>query len=381
MILTLLGARVFDGYRVIDDAALVLEGPHIVAVVAHRDRPRGGDALDLGGGVLAPGFVDLQVNGGGGVLFNENPTLEGIDTIAAAHRGFGTTSLLPTVITDAAPVRAAALAAAGEAVGRVAGALGIHVEGPFIDPRRAGAHPPEHIRPLYDADIGELVTARHGRLLLTLAPCAATSEQIGRLARAGIVVSLGHAEASDAEAASAFAAGARGVTHLFNAMSPLGHRDPGLVGAALADPTVICGLIADGEHVLPTAVRAAIAAKGAGGIALVSDAMPSAAGGPDMFRLHGRAVRRDGNRLTLADGTLAGATITLLEAVRWLVRGVGVPLADALRMATSTPARLVGVDHRLGRLAPGCIADLVHLGDDIALHGVWVGAAPQAIMR
>jgi len=376
---TLFGARLFDGARMIDDAALILDGERIVALVAYRDRPRGIDGLDLGGGVLTPGFVDVQVNGGGGVLFNENPTVDGIDAIARAHRAAGTTALLPTVITDAAPVRAYALAAAREAVGRVPGALGVHIEGPFIDPRRAGAHPREHIRPLEAGDARELAAARRGTMLLTLAPAAATTDQISALAAAGVTISIGHAEASDTEAVAAFAAGACGVTHLFNAMSPLGHRAPGLVGAALGHAGVICGLIADGEHVAPAAIRAAFAAKGADGIALVSDAMPSAAGGGCSFLLQGRRVTRQGKRLSLADGTLAGSTITMLDAVRWLVQTVGIDLADTLRMATASPVRLIG-DCRRGRLAAGLAADLVHLDQDLAVRAVWVAGQRQTVV-
>ena len=201
---------------------------------------------------------------------------------------------------------------------------------------------------------------------------------IASLAAAGIVVSLGHAEATADEARVAFAAGARAVTHLFNAMSQLGSRAPGLVGAALADPAIVCGLIADGHHVHPAALRAAINAKGAGWIALTSDAMPPAAGGPPVFTLQGRRMRRDGSRLIDDFDTLAGGVVTLLDAVRYVVATLGLPLAEALRMATSTPARLLGLEGRIGALAPGARADLVHLGDDLTLRGVWLAGAAQA---
>ncbi len=212
------------------------------------DRPRGGDEVDLGGGILSPGFVDWQINGGGGVLFNANPTVEGIAAIAAAHRRAGVTAFLPTVVTDAPRVLDAALAAAREARERVPGALGIHVEGPFIDPRRKGVHPPEFIRPMRDADANALIAARAGVMVVTLAPASVPLEFIARLAKAGIVVSLGHSDASAEEAQAVFDAGASAVTHLYNAMSQLSSRAPGVVGATLADPRILCGLIADGEH-------------------------------------------------------------------------------------------------------------------------------------
>src|SRR6185437_28014 len=284
----LYGARLFDGERLHDDRALVVDGGSIHALTPFEDRPRGPEQLDLGGGILSPGFVDWQINGGGGVLFNAEPTVEAIAAIAAAHRRAGVTAFLPTVVTDATRVLDEALAAAREARARVPGALGIHVEGPFIDMRRKGAHPPAFIRPMREEDADALIAARAGVMVLTLAPASVPIERIARLAKAGIVVSLGHSDASAEEALSVFDAGASAVTHLYNAMSQLHSRAPGVVGAALADKRVICGLIADGEHAHGLAYRAALAAKGARGIALVSDAMPSAAGGPDIFELQGR---------------------------------------------------------------------------------------------
>ena len=367
------GARLFDGERLHDDCALVVEGRSIQALVPVRDRPRGGEQVDLGGGILSPGFIDWQINGGGGVLFNADPTVEGIAAIAAAHRRAGVTAFLPTVVTDAPRVLKAALAAAREAQDHVPGALGIHVEGPFIDPRRKGVHPPEFIRPMEEEDADALIEARAGVMVVTLAPVSVPLERIARLAKAGIIVSLGHSDASAEEAETVFDAGASAVTHLYNAMSQLSSRAPGVVGATLADPRIICGLIADGEHAHGAAYRAALAAKGARGIALVSDAMPPAAGGPDVFELQGRRMTRVGAKLIAEDGTLAGAAITMRDAVDYVVSVLKVPLADALMMATLTPARLLRVDDRIGRLKPGHRADLVHLTDALQVSEVWTG--------
>jgi N-acetylglucosamine-6-phosphate deacetylase len=372
------GARLFDGIKMRDDCALVVEGGAVVAVAPTAERPRGGEQIDLSGGVLSPGLIDWQVNGGGGVLFNATPTPEALAAIAAAFRRSGVTAILPTVITDSPAVLVAALAAAGEAARATPGVLGVHVEGPFIDPRRKGVHLAEFIRPMRERDRDQLVAAKVGAMVVTLAPSAASPALIGSLVAAGVVVSLGHAEATAEESRAAFAAGARAVTHLFNAMSQLGSRAPGLVGAALADPAIVCGLIADGHHVHPTALRAAINAKGAGGIALTSDAMPPAAGGPSVFTLQGRRMRREGSRLIDDFDTLAGGAVTLLDAVRYVVATLGLPLAEALRMATSTPARLLGLEGRIGAVAPGARADLVHLADDLTLRGVWLAGAPQA---
>ena len=367
------GARIFDGERLHDDAALVIEGEQVQALTGVGDRPRGGEQVDLGGGVLSPGFIDWQINGGGGVLFNANPTVEGIAAIAAAHRRSGVTAFLPTVVTDAPRVLAQALAAARQARECVPGALGIHVEGPFIDAKRKGVHPPEFIRPMLEQDADALIGAHAGVMVVTLAPASVPLVLVSRLVEAGIIVSLGHSDATAEEAQAVFAAGATAVTHLYNAMSQLASRAPGVVGAALADPRIICGLIADGEHAHPLACRAALAAKGPGGVALVSDAMSPAAGGPDTFELQGRRMTRVGNKLIAEDGTLAGAAITLRDAVAYVVNVLDISLADALTMATLTPARMLRVDHEIGRLRPGWRADLVHLTDALEVAEVWSG--------
>ena len=369
----LYGARIFDGERLRDDCALVVEGESIRALVELKDRPSGGEQVDLGGGILSPGFIDWQINGGGGVLFNANPTVDGIAAIAAAHRRAGVTALLPTVVTDGPRVLTEALAAAQEARERVPGALGIHVEGPFIDLRRKGVHPAQFIRPMAEEDADTLIGARAGVMVVTLAPASVPLERIARLAKAGIVVSLGHSDATAEEAKGVFDAGASAVTHLYNAMSQLSSRAPGVVGAALAEARIICGLIADGEHAHPAAYGAAIAAKSARGVALVSDAMPPAAGGPDLFELQGRRMRRVGHKLVAEDGTLAGAAITMRDAVHYVVHTLKIPLAEALTMATLTPARLLRVDDRIGRLKVGHRADLVHLTDALGVAEVWTG--------
>jgi N-acetylglucosamine-6-phosphate deacetylase len=374
----LTGARLFDGERMIEGHALLVEKDLIVGMAPSVERPEGFERHDLGGGVLSPGLIDWQVNGGGGVLFNDTPTVAGVRAIVEAHRSDGTTSLLPTVVTGPVETLEAALAAAAEAQKSVPGALGIHVEGPFIDVRRKGAHPPAFIRTMTKDDADRLIAAKRGAMVVTLAPSSVATDLIVRLVEAGIIVSIGHSDATAEEAQSAFRAGARAVTHLYNAMSQLAHRQPGVVGAALADPDIFCGLIADGHHVHEAATRVAFKAKGVDGVALVSDAMPPAAGGPKVFMLEGRRATQVGTKLTLDDGTLAGAAITLMDAVRYVTGTLGVDLADALKMATLTPARLLRLDDRIGRLKPGYRADLVHIADDLSVKGVWIGGEPSA---
>lgn len=372
------GAAVFDGARLHEGAALVVEDGRVAAIVPEAAAPAGG-RVALGGGILAPGFVDLQVNGGGGVLLNDAPDVEGIRAICAAHGRLGTTGLLPTLITDTPEVTRAVIAAGiAAAAAEVPGFLGLHLEGPHLDPRRKGAHDPRLIRPMTAEDLGVLCEAagRLPALMVTLAPESATPAQVAALAAAGAVVSLGHSDCGMAAARAAFAAGARCVTHLFNAMSQLGNREPGLVGATLDAEQVRAGLIADGIHVAPEAMRVALAAKrGADGIFLVTDAMPVAGTDLTEFALNGRRILRRDGRLTLADGTLAGADIDFAGAVRVLV-GIGLRPEAALRMATAVPAAVIGAGQRCGSLAPGLPADVVHLDGGLALRGVWRAGRP-----
>jgi N-acetylglucosamine-6-phosphate deacetylase len=369
------GAAVFDGTLLLEGAALVVEDGRVAGIVPAEAAPDGA-RVTLGGGVLAPGFVDLQVNGGGGVLLNDRPDLDGIRAICAAHARLGTTALMPTLITDTPAVtRATIEAGVAAAAEQVPAFLGLHLEGPHLDVRRKGAHDPALIRPMTPDDLAVLVDAaqRLPALIVTVAPESVTTEQIARLSAAGAVVSLGHSDTAAAAAHAAFAAGARMVTHLFNAMSQLGNREPGLVGATL-DAGVQAGLIADGIHVAPECMRIALAAN-PDGLFLVTDAMPVAGTELTEFELNGRRILRRDGRLTLADGTLAGADIDFPGAIRVLVR-IGVPLPQTLHMATAAPAAAIGAS--CGSLAPGMPADLVHLDDDLALRGVWRAARQLA---
>jgi len=375
-ILAIRGARIFDGEDWHDGNTLLVSNGTVEAIVATLAVPAGAETVDLPGGILAPGFVDLQVNGGGGIMLNDDPSVETIRRICAAHAPFGTTALLPTLITDTPEMTTATLeAGAAAARGKVPGFLGLHLEGPHLSISRKGAHDPHLIRRMEQVDLDRLVNARTSMpvLMTTVAPETVTQQQIASLAGAGIVVSLGHSDAGFATASAAVEAGARQMTHLFNAMSQLQHREPGMVGAALDSGGISAGLIADGFHVDRHAIAIALRAKrGPGRIFLVTDAMATI--GTDMteFTLNGRTIRREGGRLTLADGTLAGADLDMISAVRFMHHEIGLPLEEALRMASLYPAEAVAQDHRLGRIGEGRPASFVHLSDTLEISNVWI---------
>ncbi|MBT8418500.1 MAG: N-acetylglucosamine-6-phosphate deacetylase [Silicimonas sp.] len=344
--LTIRNAQVFDGRHLTPGYAVRFEGGRVAALGPEADVHIGGDTVDLQGDILSPGYVDLQVNGGGGVMFNDDPSLATLRRIAEAHEALGVTLFLPTLITDTAEKTRAAIAATSEAIrAGVPGIAGLHLEGPHLSVARKGAHDADLIRPMEPGDLDALLAAAADLpvLKVTVAPENVTEDQVSTLANAGILVSLGHSDADYATCRRYFAAGARCVTHLFNAMSQLGNRQPGLVGAALSASDVSAGLIADAIHVHPEAMRIAWAAKaGQGRVFLVSDAMAVAGTDRTDFRLEGRTITRRDGRLTLDDGTLAGADLDLTTAVRTLVTDVGVDLPEALAAATRRPATLIG---------------------------------------
>lgn len=371
------GARIFDGDLWHDGSALVVEGGKVAAIAALRDVPADARIVPMDGLSLVPGFIDLQVNGGGGVLLNEQHDVEGIRTMCAAHARFGTTGLLPTLITDNREVTTKTIAAglAAREAG-VPGFLGLHLEGPHLSLARKGAHDPALIRPMTDTDLDRLLACKGSfeALLITVAAENVTIAQVEKLAAAGFIVSLGHTDTTYDTAVSYAAAGARMVTHLFNAMSPLGHRQPGVVGAALETASLFAGLIADGFHVDPASIGIALRAKkGPGKIFLVTDAMSTIGTELKSFTLNGREILREGGRLTLADGTLAGADIDMLSSVRFIHEKLELPLDEALRMASLYPAEAVGLQDRYGSLKPGQHASFVVLTPDLDMQSTWIG--------
>jgi len=359
-----------EGWR--DDACVVIEGTRIAAILP--EPPAGAEPVDLAGHTLLPGFIDTQVNGGGGRLFNDDPSVETLSIIAETHRRYGTTGLLPTLISDDLPVIEAAIRAVDAAIeAGVPGILGIHIEGPFLNPVRRGIHSASKIQPLQDQFLALLESARHGKTLVTLAPEATTPDQVARLVAAGVIVAAGHSDAPYETVRAALDNGATGFTHIFNAMSPLTSRAPGMVGAALEEADAYAGIIADGHHLHPATLRVALRAKGPEHLMLVTDAMPSVGSDETTFLIHGREIHRDGDRLIGADGTLAGSTLTMAGAVKGMMEQGRVPLETASRMASLTPAAFLGLSSQLGRITPGYRADLVLVDEGLEVQRSWIG--------
>jgi N-acetylglucosamine-6-phosphate deacetylase len=372
--IALRAARLFDGRNEHEDAVILIENGRITGIAA--DAPPGVPIEELHeDAILAPGYIDLQVNGGGGLMFNGESTPQDLAAIAAAHARTGTTAILPTLISSSRAHLARAIETARIAIeAETPGIAGLHLEGPFLAPTRRGIHPASAITAITEADIHALSAAFPAPVLLTLAPDAVAPAHIAALARAGIIVFAGHSDASFVQARAGLDAGIRGATHLFNAMSQFQGRAPGLVGAILDDARAAAGIIADGHHAHPAALRIALNALGAERLFLVSDAMATAGSEITGFTLAGEEIFLRDGRLTNAEGTLAGAHLTMAEAVRNLVAFTGCDWTTAVRMATATPAEIMGLEER-GVIAIGARADLVVLDDDLQVLEVWQGGA------
>jgi N-acetylglucosamine-6-phosphate deacetylase len=375
----LVNGRILAGQDFVSGQTLLLSGPRIEALVDPEDS-RCGDAVrvDLGGRLLLPGFIDVQVNGGGGVLFNDDPSPESIRAIGAAHRRFGTTGFLPTLISDDLDTIVRAIAAVQTALDAgMPGVLGVHIEGPFLNSARRGVHDSKHLRLLDSGLVTLLSRLRAGRTILTLAPEMTTPDIISKLAAAGILVSAGHSEASYTETTAAIAHGLRGFTHLFNAMARLEPRAPGIVGAALYDEGTWCGIIVDGHHVDPVMLKLALRCKRHDRFMLVTDGMPAVGSNESTFVLQGRTIRVVDGICRDENGTLAGTALDMAAAVRNAVSLLDLSLVEAARMASEYPAEFLGLGNELGRIAPGYRANLVLMDDELRVQNTWIEGVPS----
>lgn len=367
----LLNADIFDGEQLHQGKALLIDNGRVAAVLAPSQLADHVDRVDLNAQLVVPGLVDVQVNGGGGVLFNTQTDVQGLQAIANAHMAAGTTSLLPTIISDSDDVMRQGIAAVAMAMKTMPAIIGIHLEGPCLNSDKRGVHAATAMRALDDEMLALMTSLKSGKTMVTLAPECVPATQIQQLSAQGVIVAAGHSQASFEQAQSAISAGLRGVTHLFNAMSPLSSRAPGLPGAALSDDRVWFGIIVDGHHVHPATVKMALRSKAHGGAILVSDAMPSVGAQDHSFTLYGETIHVHEGRCVNSDGRLAGAHLSLLQAVHNAARFADIDWFEALRMASVYPARAVGLAPDIGSLQAGSQANFLVLDNSKQLQQVW----------
>lgn len=370
----LLNGRVFDGEKLHHGLAVLLNDDRITGLVEERDIPDSIEtSWDLAGNILAPGLIDIQVNGGGGVMFNDAPSVETIRRMGAAHRRFGTTGFLPTLISTDFDTMKCAIEAVGQAIFEgVGGVLGIHLEGPFLNPDKCGIHHADRFCKLDEAAFEMLTSMKAGCTLVTLAPEKTGTEMISRLSAEGVIVFGGHSAATYEQAQEALQAGMRGFTHLFNAMSPFETRAPGMVGAALHDRHSWFGIIADGQHVHPAAFAVALAAKPAGRALLVTDAMATVGSQTRSFKFDGAEITAVDGCCRTSSGSLAGSDLDMMSAVRNAVKFAGLKPSEALRMASTYPAHALGLESELGQILPGYRASFIEVDDQLDLYRTWI---------
>ena len=373
MITALINGRVLTDRGVVERRSVLMENGRILGIAENGDVPDGAATRDMKDSLLLPGFIDTQVNGGGGVLFGDAPTVDSLRQIAAAHMRFGTTGFLPTLISgDFGLIRAAIAAVQAAMETGVPGILGIHIEGPFLNVARKGIHDASKFRALDDEAFTILTSAKRGKTMVTLAPEETTPDTIAALARAGVIVSAGHTDGTYVRIREALEHGVTGFTHLFNAMSPLRAREPGAVGAALDDAQSYCGIIVDGKHVDPATLRVALRCKRAEKLMLVTDAMPSVGAAEKRFTLQGRTIVVKEGVCVAPDGTLAGSDLDMASAVRNAMSMLGLDLKTVVGMAAHNPAAFLGLSHEVGALRQGLRANLVCVDDTMAVRETWI---------
>lgn len=375
----LIGARIFNGDTFLNNTAVIIDNDQIIALIPTAELDDKITKIDLNGGVLAPGFIDLQVNGGGGAFFTNDTSVKALKTMVQGHRPTGTTSMMPTLISDTKEVHQAGVQAIADAVAEGnPGILGVHIEGPFFSMEKRGAHNQKYIREMDSSDEEWLEKIAGFKVIITLAPEHTKPGQVKALADAGIYVCAGHTNAHYEEVVSAIDEGLKGFTHLYNAMRPQTGREPGTVGAALESDSTWCGIIVDNHHVHAGSIRTALAAKPKGKLYLVSDSMSTVGSAVKSFTIYGETISEKDGALVNAEGRLAGSAIGMIDAVRINTTDVGVELAESLRMASLYPAQFMELDTTLGRIKAGYRADLTHFSDDYVVKNTWVAGEHQA---
>ena len=368
----LLGSQIFCGERFYDDHALLVEGKSIVDIVDKNNIPDNFNKIELDQGILAPGFIDLQVNGGGGVLFNNSPNKESLNTIIKAHQFFGTTSIMPTVISDSLEVLEQCIKTVTEEIKNNSSLLGIHIEGPFFNTKYRGVHQKQYISTINSDYLNLFESLKGFPVMLTLAPECISSQQLKHLTSLGIKTLAGHSDATYDELDDAIKNGLDGFTHLFNAMGQISAREPGVVGSALHFENTFASIIFDLHHVHPSLIQLAYQLKPKGKLFFISDSMATINHGKPSFELYDEVVNESDGRLVNSEGKLAGSSITQIDAVKNVYQKCNIPLNQALAMASRYPAEYLGIENHLGSLKPGYRADLVHFDSNFKVHNAWV---------
>ena len=368
----LLGSQIFCGERFYDDHALLVDDKSIVDIVGKNNIPNNFNKMELDQGILAPGFIDLQVNGGGGVLFNNSPNKESLNTIIKAHQFFGTTSIMPTVISDSLEVLEQCITTVTEEIKNNSSLLGIHIEGPFFNTKYRGVHQKQYISTINSDYLNLFESLKGFPVMLTLAPECISSQQLKHLTSLGIKTLAGHSDATYDELDDAIKNGLDGFTHLFNAMGQISAREPGVVGSALHFENTFASIIVDLHHVHPSLIQLAYELKPTGKLFFISDSMATINHGKPSFELYDEVVNELDGRLVNSEGKLAGSSITQIDAVKNAYQNCNIPLNQALAMASRYPAVYLGIENHLGALKPGYRADLVHFDSNFKVHNAWV---------
>jgi len=368
----LLGSQIFCGERFYDDHALLVDGKSIVDIVDKNNTPDNFNKIELDQGILAPGFIDLQVNGGGGALFNNSPNKESLNTIIKAHQFYGTTSVMPTVISDSLEVLEQCIKTVTEEIKNNSSLLGIHIEGPFFNTKYRGVHQKQYISTINSDYLNLFESLKGFPVMLTLAPECISSKELKHLTSLGIKTLAGHSDASYDELDDAIKNGLDGFTHLFNAMGQISAREPGVVGSALHFENTFASIIVDLHHVHPSLIQLAYQLKPKGKLFFISDSMATINHGKPSFELYDEVVNESDGRLVNSEGKLAGSSITQIDAVKNAYQKCNIPLNQALAMASRYPAEYLGIENHLGSLKPGYRADLVHFDSNFKVHNAWV---------
>ena len=368
----LIGAQLFSGKEFFDNRALLIDGENIIDVINEHDIPNNFEIQKLNGGILSPGFIDLQVNGGGGKLFNNSPDKQSLNTIIEAHQHFGTTSIMPTVISDSLNVLKRCTTTISEVIENNKSLLGVHIEGPFFNVKYRGVHQKQYINTINSDYLNLFESLKDFPVMLTLAPECISTKQLKHLKSLGFKILAGHTDASYDQLEEAIKYGLDGFTHLFNAMGQISAREPGVVGSALTFDNAAASIIVDLHHVHPSLIQMAYKQKPQGKLFFVSDSMATIHHGEPSFELYDEVVSESNGRIINSEGKLAGSSITQIDAIKNAYQSCNIPLNDAIAMVTRYPAEYLGVANYLGSLKSGYRADLTHFDLDFQVHNVWV---------